>query len=59
MRAAYQDLEAELLAAGAGGGVSLAGMEEALRRYSAMRRAAQQAAKARQRLAATTPPAKA
>ncbi len=50
MEAAYQDLKAALLAAGASGGMGLAGMEEALRRYSAMRRAAQQAAKARQRL---------
>jgi phosphate:Na+ symporter len=63
MEAAYQDLKAALLAAGARGGMSLAGMEEALRRYSAMRRAAQQAAKARQRLSAaetaTAPPAEA
>jgi len=49
---AYQDLKTALLAAGATGHVHLADMETALRRYSAMRRAVQQAAKAKQRLIA-------
>jgi phosphate:Na+ symporter len=43
---AYQALKAALLAAGAAGVVALAPMEEALRRHSALRRAAQQAVKA-------------
>ncbi|HSM22898.1 MAG TPA: Na/Pi symporter, partial [Rubrivivax sp.] len=49
---AYQNLKAALLAAGARGNVRMADMEAALRRYSAMRRAVQQAAKAKQRLTA-------
>jgi len=54
----YQELKATLIAAGAAGVLHLADMESALRRYSAMRRAAQQAAKARQRsvAAAVSPP---
>jgi phosphate:Na+ symporter len=50
--AAYEDLKSALLAAGARGELPLADMEQALRRCSALRRAAQQAVKARQRLAA-------
>ena len=46
---AYQKLKATLLAAGADGQLPMAGMEEALRRYSALRRATQQAAKATRR----------
>ncbi len=46
---AYQTLKATLLAAGADGQLPMAGMEEALRRYSALRRATQQAAKATRR----------
>ncbi len=46
---AYQSLKAALLAAGADGQLPMAGMEEALRHYSALRRAAQQAAKATRR----------
>jgi phosphate:Na+ symporter len=49
MEAAYEALKTGLLAVGATGGVRLASMEETLRRYSALRRAAQQAAKARRR----------
>ena len=49
MEGAYQTLKAALLVAGAAGKVPLAGMEEALRRYSALRRAAEQAAKAMRR----------
>jgi phosphate:Na+ symporter len=49
--ARYQDLKAALLAAGADGRLTLADMEQSLRRCSALRRAAQQAAKARRRLA--------
>lgn len=44
----YGLLKARLLAAGAGGILRLAAMEESLRRYSALRRALQQAAKATQ-----------
>ncbi len=50
MEQAYEDLKATVLAAGAAGRLPLAEMEEALRRYSALRRAAQQAVKASQRL---------
>lgn len=49
MEEAYEDLKSGLLNAGAAGGARLADMEEALRRYSALRRAAQQAVKARRR----------
>jgi phosphate:Na+ symporter len=42
----YQALKSALLAGGAAGVVSMAAMEEALRRHSALRRAAQQAVKA-------------
>jgi len=61
METAYQELKATLIAAGAAGALRLADMEAALRRYSAMRRAAQQAAKGRQRSVATAaaPPAQA
>jgi phosphate:Na+ symporter len=52
--AAYQELKSALLAAGAAGGVHVSDMETALRRYSAMRRAVQQAAKARQTPASRT-----
>lgn len=49
MEVAYQALKGALLLAGAAGQLSLAAMEEALRRFSALRRAAQQAAKAARR----------
>lgn len=49
MEATYEDLKSALLAAGAAGGARLSSVEEALRRYSALRRAAQQACKARRR----------
>jgi len=49
MEARYEDLKAQLLAAGAAARLPLTGMEQALRRYSALRRAAQQLAKARRR----------
>lgn len=54
---AYQALKATLLVAGADGQVPLAEMEQALRRYSALRRAAQQAAKASRRPGAAAAPA--
>ena len=57
METTYEALKASLLAAGAMGGTRLSDMEEALRRYSALRRAAQQATKARRRWPAPdTPP---
>ena len=46
MEAAYQHLKASVLAATAAGHVPLADMEASLERYSAMRRALQQAVKA-------------
>ena len=46
MESTYQALKAALLDAGAAGGLRIATMETALRRYSALRRAAQQAVKA-------------
>lgn len=49
MEASYEDLKAGLLASGAIGHLRLTDMEETLRRYSALRRAAQQASKARRR----------
>ena len=49
MEKSYQRLKAALLAAGADGQLPLAAMEESLRHYSALRRAAQQLAKAQQR----------
>jgi len=49
--ARYEDLKAALLAAGADARIGLTDMEQALRRYSALRRAAQQLDKARRRLA--------
>lgn len=49
MEAAYESLKAALLHAGAAGRLPLASMEEALRRYSALRRGTQQAVKARRR----------
>ena len=49
MESTYEALKTSLLAAGAMGGTRLSDMEEALRRYSALRRAAQQATKARRR----------
>jgi phosphate:Na+ symporter len=52
---AYQDLKAALLVAGAAGGVHVGEMESTLRRYSAMRRAVQQAAKAAQWVLAPAP----
>lgn len=45
MEEAYDALKAALLTAGAAGELRLGGMDEALRHYSALRRAAQQAAK--------------
>lgn len=50
MEARYENLKAELLAAGADTRVALTDMEQALRRYSALRRAAQQLYKSRRRL---------
>jgi len=47
MERAYQALKAAALGAGASGRLPLDAMEEALRRYSALRRAVQQAVKAR------------
>jgi len=52
---AYQDLKAALLVAGAAGDVHVGDMESTLRRYSAMRRAVQQAAKAAHWLSAPAP----
>ncbi len=49
MEAHYEELKAALLAAGADGRLRLTDMEQSLRRCSALRRAAQQAAKSRQR----------
>ena len=49
MEQAYQALKAALLAAGADGQLLLAAMEETLRHYSALRRAAQQMVKASRR----------
>jgi len=46
MEQSYQGLKTALLAAGAGGQMPMAAMEQALRRYSALRRAGQQLAKA-------------
>jgi phosphate:Na+ symporter len=46
LEAAYQALKAALLDSGASGSARLTEMDDALRRYSALRRAAQQAAKA-------------
>ncbi len=46
MERSYQQLKSALLAAGADGQMPLAAMEEGLRHFSALRRAAQQAAKA-------------
>ncbi len=54
---AYQSLKAELLDAGAHGRIPLAAMEQALRRGSALRRAAQQMAKASRREVASVAPA--
>jgi phosphate:Na+ symporter len=56
MEAAYENLKTGLLATGATGGARMANMEDALRRYSALRRAAQQAAKARRRWQTTNTP---
>lgn len=53
MEQAYQALKASLLAAGADGQIPMAAMEQALRRYSALRRAAQQLAKASRRTEAS------
>ncbi|MGR9580665.1 hypothetical protein ACU80S_19475, partial [Pandoraea sputorum] len=54
MEASYGGLKAKLLADGAAGTVRIAVMEEALRRYSALRRALQQTVKASTRLARGT-----
>lgn len=51
MEASYEDLKADLLAAGADARLALIDMEQALRRCSALRRAAQQLGKSRRRLA--------
>jgi phosphate:Na+ symporter len=51
MEARYEDLKVQLLTAGADGRLTLADMEKALRRFSALRRAAQQLHKSRQRVA--------
>lgn len=50
MEASYENLKANLLAAGAETRMSLTDMEQALRRCSALRRAAQQLCKSRRRL---------
>jgi phosphate:Na+ symporter len=49
----YEGLKTALLKAGADGQLDLSDMERALRRFSALRRAAQQATKARGRLSST------
>lgn len=51
MEARYEDLKAQLLAAGADARLTLTNMEQALRRCSALRRATQQLHKARRRAA--------
>lgn len=56
MESPYQTLKAALLTAAAAGAIPLAHMETLLGRYSALRRAAQQAAKARTRLHAPPTP---
>ncbi|CAN5229604.1 hypothetical protein BH10PSE16_BH10PSE16_30780 [soil metagenome] len=56
METDYEDLKTGLLATVAAGGARLADTEEALRRYSALRRAAQQATKARRRWPAVVEP---
>jgi phosphate:Na+ symporter len=53
---AYQALKAALLAAGADGQLPMAAMEQTLSRYSALRRACQQQAKATARPEALAPP---
>jgi len=50
MEQAYQALKAALLAVGADGQIPMEAMEQSLRRYSALRRAAQQQAKASRRV---------
>lgn len=50
MEARYEELKVDLLAAGADGRIALADMEQALRRFSSLRRACQQVHKARRRL---------
>ena len=55
MEAAYQALKEALLDSGASGSARLTEMDDALRRYSALRRAAQQAAKAALHRAALAP----
>ena len=55
MESAYQALKDALLDSGASGSARLTEMDDALRRYSALRRAAQQAAKASRHLAALAP----
>jgi hypothetical protein len=50
MEQAYQDLKATVLTATAAGAFPLSQMERLLSQYSALRRAAQQVAKARERL---------
>ena len=52
MEARYEALKVDLLSAGSDARLTLAEMEQALRRYSALRRAAQQLHKSRRRLAA-------
>lgn len=52
----YQALKAALLVAGAAGQLPMAAMEQTLSRYSALRRAAQQQAKATSRPDAAVPP---
>ncbi|APD11346.1 hypothetical protein UC34_16675 [Pandoraea vervacti] len=56
MEAAYGGLKAKLLADGAAGNARISVMEEALRRYSALRRALQQTIKASTRRAKGTDP---
>ena len=51
MEARYEDLKADLLAAGVDARLALTDMEQALRRGSALRRAAQQLHKSQRRLA--------
>lgn len=56
MEARYEDVKADLLAAGADARLALIEMEQAPRRGSALRRAAQQLRKSRRRLCAGEEP---
>lgn len=56
MEARYEDVKAALLAAGADGRLALTRMEQIMRHYSALRRAAQQLHKSWRRLASSADP---